>query len=117
MKKTERNIRILHIILCLLNIGCLFFGIMVMFRGGNEGYRIFRDLNIGFCTPMFFMRLFFLQYIVFSVIAVLYAKIYIYKVKNKSLNKKILCLDIVLWTLAIVELFFLEDYFECIATF
>ena len=117
MRKAEIIARVSHIIMILLNVGCLFFGVMVFFGGNNEGYRIFRELNISFCDPMFFMRIFYLQYIIFFIIALLYTKIYIYKVKNRCLNKMIVCFDIMLWILAITELLFLENYFECILWF
>lgn len=117
MKKFEKIIRILNAILCFLDIGCLFFSSMTAFSGIHPVYRIFRSLSFAFSLPMFFMRTVYLQYILYGIIAVSYIVIYWFKIKNKCIVKKYLYTDIILCSIAIAELFFLESYFINILTF
>ncbi len=113
MIRLEKIVRILHTILCALHLGCLFFGLMKATGGGNVPYKIFRWFNLlpFFVLPMFFMRIFYLQYIIFGLIAIFDIIIYIYKITEKSIDKKLLIYDVVLWIITIGELLFLEDYF------
>lgn len=113
MKKLEKIIRIVHTILCFLNLGCLFFALMKLSGGGNVPYRIFRWFNLLFIfvVPMFLMRLAYLQYVLFGIIAVLDVVIYVHKIKNKTVDKKHLLYDILLWIITFGELIFLEEYF------
>ena len=81
--------------------------------GGNIPYRIFRWFNLLaiFVIPMFFMRVFYLQYIILGLIVIADIAIYIHKAVNKSINKKALTYDVALWLITISELLFLEEYY------
>ncbi len=113
MKRFEKIVRILHTVLCALHLGCLFFGLMKATGGGNIPYRIFRWFNLLaiFVIPMFFMRVFYLQYIILGLIAIADIVIYIHKAVDKSIDKKALIYDIALWVITISELLFLEEYY------
>ena len=115
MKKAEIITRIAYIALCILNIGSIFFGLMVLFSGKPE-YGFFRSLSLLFAAPMFFMRLIFFQYIAFFVLSVLSVLIYIKKIKNRSLNK-LLFIDIALWLFTFIEMLCTENYFWNIVYF
>ncbi len=113
MKRFEKIVRILHTVLCALHLGCLFFGLMKATGGGNIPYRIFRWFNLLaiFVIPMFFMRVFYLQYIILGLIAIADIVIYIHKAIDKSIDKKALIYDVALWVITISELLFLEEYY------
>ncbi|MBQ2739959.1 MAG: hypothetical protein IJE22_00170 [Oscillibacter sp.] len=113
MKRFEKIIRIIHTVLCTLHLGCLFFGLMKATGGGNMPYRIFRwfSLLAIFIVPMFFMRVFYLQYIILGLIAISDIAIYINKALKKSIEKKTLIYDAALWLITIGELLFLEEYY------
>lgn len=66
---------------------------------------------------MFFMRIAYLQYILFSIIAIIDILAYVRRLKVKQIDKKILGIDIFLWILSITELISLENYFENIKWF
>ena len=116
MKKAEKIVRIIYIVLCILNIGSVFFGLMVLFED-TPLYDPFIGLSLLFCIPMFYMRMIYLQYILFAVLSVLSILIYIDKIKNKLVMKKILCIDILLWLIALVEVIFTEGYFNAMLWF
>ena len=113
MKRFKKIIRIIHTVLCALHLGCLFFGLMKASGGGNMAYRIFRWFNflVIFVIPMFFMRLFYLQYIIWGLIAISDIAIYINKALKKSIEKKTLIYDAALWSITICEMLFLEEYY------
>ena len=113
MKRFEKTVRIIHTVLCVLHLGCLFFGLMKATGGWNIPYRIFRwfSLNTIFVFSMFFMRVFYLQYIVLGLIAIADIVIYIHKAVNKVIDKKTLIYDVTLWVITIIELIFLEEYY------
>lgn len=110
MQKTEKVIRISYIVLCILNIGSIFFELMVLCIG-TPLYRVFRSLCLWCSMPMFFMRMAYLQYIIFGILSVFSVLIYIGKIKNHLVTKKILFIDIALWLIILVELIFTEQYF------
>lgn len=109
MSKEER-IRIIHIALCLINIGCLFFP-FVKLSGGTPTYSFWCAITGWLGIPMFLMRLIYLQYVLWGVIAVFEVIFYINKIKNKNINKKMLFVDIFLWVITILEIVLLEDFF------
>ena len=117
MKIADRIFRVIHIILCCVNIGSLFFGIMVLSGGGNIVYSFFRELSIGFCFPMLLMRVVYLQYILWGIIAIFTIANAIYKIKTKSVVKKTIYVDCIFWMIAIFELIYLERYFSAIIFF
>ena len=117
MKKFEKSVRIIHIVLCLLNVGSLFFGIMLMTGGGNDVYSFFRELSIGCCFPMLILRIAYLQYILFGLIAIFSTVSYILKIKHKEIVRKNICIDCSLWLITIFELIYLEQYFAIIISF
>ena len=61
---------------------------MVLSGGGNIVYSFFRELSIGFCFPMLLMRVVYLQYILWGIIAIFTIANAIYKIKTKSVVKK-----------------------------
>ena len=113
MKSFEKIVRVVHTVLCALHLGCLFFGLMKATGGGNVAYRIFRWFNLLaiFVIPMFFMRVFYLQYIILGLIAISDIIIYVHKDLKKAFNKKTIIYDVVLWIISISELLFLEEYY------
>ena len=117
MKKFEKIIRIVHIVLNGLNIGAVFFGIMKISGGGNFVYRIFRELSIGCCFTMLIMRMAYLQYILTGIIAIFSIINYGSKIKNKKVKKRNLCIDCSLWLITILELIYLEQYFAAVTSF
>ena len=117
MKRVEKIFRIVHIILCLLNIGSVFFGIMLMTSGGNNAYSFFRELSVSCCFPMLILRTAYLQYILFGVIAVFSIVNYISKIKKKEIIRKNIFLDCSLWAITVFELIHLEQYFVNIISF
>ena len=110
MRKIEKITRIAYIVLCILSIGSIFYELMVLFMD-TPAYGFFRSLNLSFSMPMFFMRLAYLQYIIFGILTVLSVLIYIKKIRNNIVTKKLLCLDILLWLIILIELIFTEEYF------
>lgn len=117
MKKVEKSVRIIHIVLCLLNVSSLFFGIMLLTGGENEIYRFFREISIEFCFPMLLMRVVYLQYILWGIVAMFTIVNVIYKIKIKNIEKKIVFVDCAFWVIAIFELIYLERYFGAIISF
>lgn len=117
LKKAEKAVIIIQLIFCLLNISCLFFGIMSAFGGGNTGYSIFRSLCLTFSIPAVVIRIAYMQYIIFGAIAVFDVFKYASNIKNKRVSKKYLLADIALWIITIFELIFLEDMFYNIMRF
>lgn len=115
MKKVEKIARICNAILCLLNIGTLFFGLMMLSTGTVYGF--LKWISIALSTPMFFMRLIYLQYILWGIVLVMYAIVYINQIKNKTLNRKSVYIDVILWIIAIIEIALLEKYFWNIVWF
>ena len=111
MKKSDINIRIIHFIFVLLNIGSLFFGIMVFSMGGNIVYSVFRELSLSFGFPIFLMRSMYLQYILFVILVILYMKFYKKNIKSDVVTRKLIIIDVFLWGVTIFELVFLELYF------
>ena len=80
-------------------------------------YSVFKRLSLMFSVPMLLLRLAYLQYILWGIIAVFMIANVIYKIKTHSLNNKTLIVDCSFWILAIVELISLENYFNAIITF
>ena len=117
MKKIEKIVRILHIVLCLLNIGSIFFGIMLMIGGGNNAYSFFRELSISWCFPMLILRIAYLQYILFGVIDIFSIVNYIFRIKNKEVIRKNVFIDCFLWGITVFEIMNLERYFANIISF
>ncbi len=110
-ERFEKPVGILHALMCLLNIGSVFFGVMAVSGGGNEIYRIFRSLSLSCALPMVFMRLFYLQYIVFGLIAVFSLVNNYRKIQNKSMRRRTIAVECTLWIVAAIELLYLEQYY------
>ncbi len=113
MKKYESTVRIIHTVLCALHLGCLFFGIMKAVGTDNIIYRIFRWLSLVplYMFPTYLMRVFSLQAVFFTLLAVWSIILYTRKIVKKSVQKNILIYDISLWALTAGELLFLEEYY------
>ena len=116
MKRIDKVIRIIHSVLCVLNLGSIFYALMVC-SIGTSLYAVFRRLSLAFSIPLLFMRFAYLQYIVFGVLALFTIIKYIVFVKNKEFSKRNILVDIVLWIIAIIELIYLENAFESILWF
>ncbi len=114
--KIEKTARICHVVLCLLNIGAIFFAFMMLAETGPI-YSFFRQLSLGFSLPMMLMRAAYLQYILFAILAVLFVVVLIGKIKNKTINAKCLAWDLALWLISAFELIYLEIYYLNIITF
>ena len=67
--------------------------------------------------PLLFMRVIYLQYIIFGLIAIFTIIKYIISIKNKEIIIKNIWTDVVLWTITIFELIYLESAFEAIISF
>ena len=116
MKRIEKANCIIHIIMCVLNFGSIFYALM----GGSIGtllYSFFRRLSLAFSMPLLFMRVIYLQYIIFGLIAIFTIIKYIISIKNKEIIIKNIWTDVVLWTITIFELIYLESAFEAIISF
>lgn len=112
-KKTENTVRIIHTVLCVLHLGCLFFGVMKAFGGNNIPYRVARWLSLLpiFAFPTYLMKMFDFQTVVFGLFALWNIAMYIYKLIKRDIDKKKLMYDIVLWLVTFGELMFLGEYF------
>ena len=113
MKRFEKANRIIHIITCFLNLGTIFYALMVC-STRTPLYGFFRRLSLSFGMPLLFMRALYLQYIIFGLIAVFTVIVY---TKNKERVKRNVLVDVLLWTTTILELIFLERAFEAIVFF
>ena len=116
MKRIETVNRTVHIIMCILNLGSIFYALMTASQG-TPLYGFFRQLSVGSGVLLAFMRLAYLQYIVFGLIAVIAVIGYIISVKNKEVIKRNICIDAVLWAVTVFELIFLEGTFAAITAF
>ena len=116
MIKIERTARICHIVLCLLNIGAIFFAFMKL-AGTGAIYSFFRRLSMAFAFPMMIMRMAYLQYILFAALAVLFVIVLTVKIRNRTINAKCLAWDLTLWLVSFFELAYLELYYLNIITF
>lgn len=122
MQKFEKPARIIHVIVCVLNLGSLFFGLMLPFAGsatswGSSAYLFFKGASLALALPMFFMRIIYLQYILFGILAVFSVIHYMKAKKNHTIIKKRVFIDCVLWAITVFELIFLEEYFLNIIAF
>ncbi len=116
MKRIEKANCIIHIIMCVLNFGSIFYALM----GGSIGtllYSFFRRLSLAFSMPLLFMRVIYLQYIIFGLIAIFTIIKYIISIKNKEIIIRNIWIDVVLWTITIFELIYLESAFGAIISF
>lgn len=113
MKRTENTVRVIHTVLCVLHLGCLFFGLMKAFGGNNIPYRAARWLCLLpiFVFPMYLMKMLDLQIVVFGLFGIWNIVMYIYKLVKRDIDKKKLTYDIVLWLVTVTELVFLGEYF------
>ena len=67
--------------------------------------------------PMMIMRMAYLQYILFAVLAVIFVVVLISKIKNKMPKTKWLFFDLILWLVSFFELAYLELYYLNTITF
>ena len=116
MQKFEKPARITQAMLCALNIGSILFGLMLPFAGsesswGSSAYLFFKGASLTLALPMFFMRIIYLQYILFGILAVFSVIHYTKVKKNHTIVKKRVFIDCVLWVITVFELIFLEEYF------
>ena len=116
MKRIEKANRIIHIIICVLNFGSIFYALMTC-SAGTPMYSFFRRLSLAFSLPLLFMRFAYLQYIFFGLIAIFTVIKYIISFKNKEIAKRNIGIDIVLWIITVFELIYLEGAFEAIIWF
>ena len=116
MKKIEKINRIIHIVMCVLTLGTIFYALMVC-SIGTPLYSFFRGLSLVFCMPLLFMRFAYLQYIIFGLLAIFTIIKYIVFAKNKEIVKRNIWIDIILWIITIIELVCLENAFESILWF
>ena len=116
MKRIEKANCIIHIIMCVLNFGSIFYALMGC-SIGTLLYSFFRRLSLAFSMPLLFMRVIYLQYIIFGLIAIFTIIKYIISIKNKEIIIKNIWTDVVLWTITIFELIYLESAFEAIISF
>ena len=116
MKKIEKICRIVHIIMCVLNLGQIF----CILTAGSTGqlYEFFRILSVAYRPLLiFFMSYSYLQYFVFGLLAIFMIIKYIIYDKNKEVAKKSFWIDIVLWIVTVFELYYLESSFDLILWF
>ena len=116
MKKIEKTNCIIHIIMCVLNLGSIFYAFMVS-SIGTPLYSFFRRLTLDFSMSLVFMRIVYLQYIIFGLIAIFTIMKYIISIKNKEIIIRNMWTDVILWTITIFELIYLESAFEAIISF
>ena len=116
MKKIDNTNKIIHIIMCVLNLGSIFYALMVC-SIGTPLYGFFSRLSLAFGMPLLFMRLAYLQYIIFGVLAIFTIIKYIVFAKNKEIAKKNIWIDGVLWLITVFELIYLENAFKSILWF
>lgn len=116
MRRIEKANRITHIIMCVLNLGSIFYALMVN-STGTSLYSFFKRLSLAFGMPLLFMRVAYLQYIIFGLIAIFTIIRYIIFIKNREIIKRNIWIDVVLWTITIFELIYLENAFGAIASF
>lgn len=116
MKKFEKTNRIVHIIMCVLNLGSIFYALM-MCSIGTALYSFFRRLSLAFSWSLIFMRVTYLQYIIFGLMAIFTIIKYIIFIRNKEIAKRNIWIDVVLWAITVFELSYLENAFEAILSF
>ncbi len=116
MKRIEKANWITHIIMCILNLGSIFYALMVS-SIGTPLYSFFRRLSLTFGWSLLLMRIVYLQYIIFGLIAIFTIIKYIISIKNKEIIKRNIWIDVVLWIITIFELIYLESAFGAIISF
>ena len=116
MKRIDKTNKIIHIVMCVLNLGSIFYALMVC-SIGKPLYGFFRRLSLAFGMPLLFMRIAYLQYIIFGLLAIFTIIKYIAFAKNKEIAKKNILIDGVLWLITVFELIYLENAFQSILWF
>ena len=116
MKRIEKSNWIIHIIMCVLTLGSIFYALMVC-SIGTPLYGFFRQLSLAFGWSLLLMRIVYLQYIIFGLIAIFTIIKYIISIKNKEIIIRNIWIDVVLWTITIFELIYLESAFGAIVSF
>ena len=116
LKNIDKTNKIIHIVMCVLNLGSIFYALMVC-SIGTPLYGFFRRLSSAFGMPLLFMRLAYLQYIIFGLLAIFTIIKYIAFAKNKEIAKKNILIDGVLWLITVFELIYLENAFKSILWF
>ena len=116
MKMIDKTNKIIHIVMCILNLGSIFYALMVH-SIGTPLYSFFRRLSLAFGMPLLFMRFAYLQYIIFGLLGIFTIIKYIVFVINKKKVKKNSWIDGVLCLITVFELIYLEYAFESILWF
>lgn len=116
MNRIEKTNRIIHIVMCVLNLGSIFYAFMVR-SIGTPLYGFFRQLSLDFSMPLLFMRFAYLQYIIFGLLAIFTIIKYIVFAKKRKLQKKNIWIDGVLWLITVFEIIYLENAFKSILWF
>lgn len=116
MKRFDKTNKIIHSVMCVLNLGSIFYALMVC-SIGTPLYAFFRRLSLALSMPLLFMRFAYLQYIIFGLLATFTIIKYIVLIKNKEIEKRKIWIDVVLWLITVFELIYLENAFEAILWF
>ncbi|MBQ8541276.1 MAG: hypothetical protein IJ435_07360 [Clostridia bacterium] len=114
--------RIALIISDIIHLPCVSYGLMLLTLKVNElhdsWYAIFRQGSFHFLLCGFWLRAFYLSYIIFAAIIGLYAFSVVKDIRNKvKIPGKIIALEIILWIIFAIEIIFLEGNFWALATF
>ena len=108
----RKAVRYIVLVIDILQISCIFHGMMLITMQIKPLYKFFRTLAMGLAAPVVFSRIFYLPYIIAPILIVLYCFCIIQNIKsNIIISRKLKIFEIVLWIIYIIEMIFLENLF------